>query len=206
MIKFLIVIALLVVLFGGLTTMIVSWGAWSLNAGDRLLGNGDGATLQVQGQPYATGERHALNIWVPTGTQKTDKLPVLVWLYGGGWFSGARDDYGFAGRAFAKQGFVVVIPDYRIVPKGHWPDFLHDSAAAVAWTEKNIANYGGDPDRIALSGHSAGAYNALMLALDPQWLRAAGSDPSVIRGVASLAGPADFLPFEKLHTFPNNET
>lgn len=197
MIKFLIVIALLVLLFGGLTKLIVSWGAWSLNAGDKLLGNGDGATLQVHGQPYADGERHALNIWVPTGTKKTDKLPVLVWLYGGGWYSGTRDDYGFAGRAFAQQGFVVVIPDYRIVPKGHWPDFLQDSAAAVAWTEKNIANYGGDPGRIALSGHSAGAYNALMLALDPQWLRAAGSDPSVIRGVASLAGPADFLPFKK---------
>ena len=197
LIKFLVVAALLVLLFGGAARMIVAGGAKSLNIGDRLLGDSDGATLQVAGQPYGAGERNKLNIWVPTGTRKTDKLPVLVWLYGGGWYSGQRDDYGFAGRAFAKQGFIVVIPDYRIVPEGHWPDFLHDSAAAVAWTDAHIANYGGDPDRIALAGHSAGAYNSLMLALDPQWLKAAGSDVSVIRGVVSLAGPSDFYPFEK---------
>ena len=197
MLKFLIVVILLVLLFGGGTRLIIAGGAKSLNLGDRLLGNGDGATLQVAGQPYGPGDRQKLDIWVPTGTKKTAKLPVLVFLYGGGWYSGARGDYGFAGRAFARQGFIVVIPDYRIVPEGHWPDFLHDSAAAVAWTDAHIANYGGDPDRIALSGHSAGAYNAVMLALDPQWMRGAGSDASVIRGVAALAGPYDFVPFEK---------
>ena len=197
LIKYLLVAVLLVLMFGGAARVIVAGGAKSLNLGDRLLGDGGGATLQVAGQPYGAGARNKLNIWVPTGTKKTDRLPVLIFLYGGGWYSGARDDYGFAGRAFAKRGFVVVIPDYRIVPDGHWPDFLHDSAAAVAWTDAHIANYGGDPDRIALAGHSAGAYNAVMLALDPQWLRAAGSDTSVIRGVAALAGPYDFAPFEK---------
>lgn len=197
LIKFLIVVILLVLLFGGGARLIVGGGAKSLNLGDRLLGDGDGATLQVAGQPYGSGERNKLNIWVPTGTKKTDKLPVLVFLYGGGWYSGARDDYGFAGRAFAKQGFIVVIPDYRIVPEGHWPDFLQDSAAAVAWTAAHIGDYGGDPERIALSGHSAGAYNAVMLALDPQWMKAAGSDASVIRGVAALSGPYDFVPLEK---------
>lgn len=197
LIKYLLVAVLLVLLFGGAARVIVAGGAKSLNLGDRLLGDGGGATLQVAGQPYGAGARNKLNIWVPTGTKKTDRLPVLIFLYGGGWYSGARDDYGFAGRAFARQGFIVVIPDYRIVPEGHWPDFLHDSAAAVAWTDAHIGNYGGDPDRIALAGHSAGAYNAVMLALDPQWLRAAGSDASVIRGVAALAGPYDFAPFEK---------
>lgn len=197
LIKILIVVGLLILLFGGGGRMILAGGAKSLNLGDRLLGDGDGATLQVAGQPYGPGPRNRLNIWVPTGTQKTDRLPVLVWLYGGGWYSGARDDYGFVGRAFARQGFIVVIPDYRIVPEGHWPDFLQDSAAAVAWTERHIAEHGGDPGRIALSGHSAGAYNAVMLALDPQWMQEAGSDASAIRGVAALAGPYDFLPFEK---------
>ncbi len=197
LIKYLVVAVLLILLFGGAARVIVAGGAKSLNLGDRLLGDSEGATLQVAGQPYGSGERNKLNIWVPTGTKNTDKLPVLVWLYGGGWYSGQRDDYGFAGRAFAQQGFIVVIPDYRIVPDGHWPDFLHDSAAAVAWTDAHIGNYGGDPDRIALAGHSAGAYNAVMIALDPQWMRAAGSDASVIRGVAALAGPYDFAPFEK---------
>ncbi len=197
MIKFLVVAILLILLVGGGAKLIAAGGAKSLNLGDRLLGDADGATLQVAGQPYGTGPRNKLNIWIPTGTAKTDKLPVLVWLYGGGWYSGQRDDYGFAGRAFAKQGFIVVIPDYRLVPEGHWPDFLQDSAAAVAWTQEHIADYGGDPGRMALAGHSAGAYNSLMLALDPQWLKAAGSDVSAIRGVVSLAGPADFYPFEK---------
>lgn len=196
MLKLLFLVALLVLLFGGATKLVVAGGAKSLNTGDRLLGGSDGAVLQVQGEPYGAGPRHKLNIWVPEGTQKSDRLPVLVWLYGGGWYSGARDDYGFAGRAFARAGFIVVIPDYRIVPDGHWPDFLEDSAAAVAWTAQNIGDYGGDPARIALSGHSAGAYNAVMIALDPQWMRAAGSDASVIRGVAALAGPYDFYPFE----------
>ena len=90
-----------------------------------------------------------------------------------------RQSYGFAGRALANQGFVVVIPDYRLVPKAHWPDFLEDAAAAVAWTHRHIGELGGDPDRIALMGHSAGAYNAVMLALDPVWMRAAKSDASV---------------------------
>ena len=197
LIKYLLLIGLLILLFGGGTRLVVAGGAKSLNLGDRLLGNGDGATLQVAGQPYGAGPRNKLNIWVPAGTKKTDRLPVIVWLYGGGWYSGARDDYGFAGRAFAKQGLIVVIPDYRIVPEGHWPDFLEDSAAAVAWTEKHIGDHGGDAGRIALAGHSAGAYNAAMIALDPQWLKAAGSDVSVIRGVAALAGPYDFAPFEK---------
>lgn len=197
LLKLLFLVALLLLLFGGATKLVVAGGAKSLNAGDRLLGNGDGAILQLQGQPYGPGPRHKLNIWVPTGTQKTDRLPVLVWLYGGGWYSGERDDYGFAGRAFAKAGFIVVIPDYRVVPDGHWPDFLEDSAAAVAWTEQYIGNYGGDSARIALSGHSAGAYNAVMLALDPQWMQGVGSDAAVIRGVAALAGPFDFHPFEK---------
>jgi acetyl esterase/lipase len=197
LIKYLLLVGVLILLFGGGARLVVAGGARSLNLGDRLLGDGDGAVLQVAGQPYGPGPRGKLNIWVPTGTKKSDRRPVIVWLYGGGWYSGERDDYGFAGRAFAKQGFVVVIPDYRIVPEGHWPDFLEDSAAAVAWTEKHIGDYGGDASRLALAGHSAGAYNAAMIALDPQWLQAAGSDASVIRGVAGLAGPYDFTPFEK---------
>lgn len=197
LIKYLLLVGVLILLFGGGARLVVAGGARSLNLGDRLLGDGNGAVLQVAGQPYGPGPRGKLNIWVPTGTKKSDRRPVIVWLYGGGWYSGERDDYGFAGRAFAKQGFVVVIPDYRIVPEGHWPDFLEDSAAAVAWTEKHIGDYGGDASRLALAGHSAGAYNAAMIALDPQWLQAAGSDASVIRGVAGLAGPYDFAPFEK---------
>jgi acetyl esterase/lipase len=197
LIKFVIVVVLLVLLFGGGTRAVIKGGAKSLNMADRLLGPGDGARLLLAGQLYGHGPRQSLDIWVPDHAKADDRLPVIVFFYGGGWDSGDRESYGFAGRALASQGFVVVIPDYRLVPKAHWPDFLQDSAAAVAWTQEHIATLGGDPGRIALMGHSAGAYNAAMLALDPQWLRGAGSDPAVIRGVAGLAGPYDFLPMEK---------
>ncbi|MGV1681929.1 alpha/beta hydrolase [Sphingopyxis sp. NJF-3] len=187
---------MLLLLFGGGAKAVVAGGARSLDMADRLLGRG-GARRVMSGQSYGEGPRRLLDIWAPEAAQAGDRLPVIVFFYGGGWSSGDREHYGFAGRALAEEGFVTVIPDYRLAPKAHWPDFLHDSAAAVAWVQAHIGDFGGDPDRIALMGHSAGAYNAAMLALDPQWLRGAGSDPAAIRGVAGLAGPYDFLPMEK---------
>ena len=196
LLKILFVMILLVLLFGGGAKAVVAGGAKSLDMADRLLGAG-GARRLLGGRPYGGGPRQSLDIWVPADARESDRLPMLVFFHGGGWNSGARTSHGFAGRALAQQGFVVAVPDYRLAPKAHWPDFLEDSAAAVAWVRRHAAELGGDPDRIALIGHSAGAYNAVMLALDPQWMRGAGSDASVIRGVAGLAGPYDFLPFEK---------
>ena len=97
------------------------------------------------------------------------------------------------GRALAAQGFVVVVPDYRLVPEVRFPAFLEDSAAAVRWARDNAAAFGGDGQRITLVGHSAGAYNAAMLALDPRWL---GPDRAAVRGFVTLAGPFDFLPLD----------
>jgi acetyl esterase/lipase len=194
--KFLFFIGLIVLLFGGAAKMLIAGGAKSLDTGDRLLG-GSGGVLVVEGARYGGGARQQLDIWAPAGTASDAGLPVVIFFYGGGWHSGARGDYGFAARALAGEGFIAVIPDYRLVPQGRWPDFLEDGAAAVAWVRANAARHGGDPDRIALAGHSAGGYIAAMLALDGKWLRAAGSDPSVIRGVATLAAPLDFLPLEK---------
>jgi acetyl esterase/lipase len=87
------------------------------------------------------------------------------------------------------------VPDYRLVPAVRFPSFVEDGAEAVRWVHDNIARYGGDPSRITLAGHSAGAYNAAMLALDPHFLRGAGVDPKVIRAAALLSGPYDFYPF-----------
>lgn len=196
MLKILLFIGLLVLLLGGGAKRVAASGAKSLDMADRLLG-GRGARLLLQDQPYGHGPRQSLDIWVPETARADDRLPVVVFFHGGGWDSGDRGSYGFVGRALANEGFVAVVPDYRLVPRAHWPDFLQDGAAAVAWVRDHVASLGGDPDRIALMGHSAGAYNAAMLALDPQWLRGAGSDPAAIRGVAGLAGPYDFLPLEK---------
>ncbi|GJE27362.1 alpha/beta hydrolase [Methylobacterium organophilum] len=153
-----------------------------------------GGRLARQDAAYGEDPRQRLDVFVPVAGPR--HAPVLVFFYGGSWKSGSKDDYAFAAQALAAQGFVTVVPDYRLYPKARFPDFLDDGAAAVAWVHDNIADYGGDPKRIVLAGHSAGAYNAVMLGLDPRYLRRAGVDPRVIRAVAGLSGPYDFLPFD----------
>lgn len=135
-----------------------------------------------------------LDVWVPDSERATPR-PVLIFWHGGGWVKGDRAAYAFAGRAFASRGFMVVIPDYRKVPQVRFPAFLDDGAEAVRWTRDNVRRFGGDPDRIALSGHSAGAHTAIMLALDPQWLRAVGVDDTTVKAAIGLSGPYDFYPF-----------
>jgi acetyl esterase/lipase len=120
----------------------------------------------------------------------------VVFFYGGGWESGSRTEYAFVGRALAASGYVTVVPDYRLYPQVRFPAFLEDGAAAIRWVSDNIGRYGGDPRRIVLAGHSAGAYNAAMLALDTRYLRRAGVDPAVVRALAGLSGPYDFLPLD----------
>ena len=144
---------------------------------------------------YGPDPRQQLDVYTPK-TSAAGPAPVLVFFYGGGWTSGRRQDYGFAGHALAAQGFVVVVPDYRVAPAHPYPDFVQDAASAVRWAHDHAAEYGGDPDRIVLSGHSAGAYLALMLTMDDDFLRAAGVDFSVIKGAAGLSGPYDFYPFD----------
>lgn len=164
---------------------------------DGMAGGGRGTRKVANGVPYGThGQR--LDVWAPAGSRAAGaKRPVLIWWYGGGWVKGDRAAYAFAGRAFAQAGYLVVVADYRKVPQVRFPAFLEDGAEAVAWTRDNAARFGGDPARIALAGHSAGAYTAIMLALDPRWLRAQNVDPHVVKAAVGLSGPYDFYPFEK---------
>ncbi len=133
--------------------------------------------------------KNKLDIWSTSSKSKAPR-PVLVFFYGGGWANGTRTEYSYAARPFVEAGYIVVLPDYRKVPEVRFPGFVEDSADAVKWVQANIAQYGGDPARVNVAGHSAGAYNALMLALDPQWL---GDRP--VTSAISLAGAADFYPF-----------
>jgi acetyl esterase/lipase len=152
----------------------------------------DGVLL-ARGEAYGAHPRQRLDIYAPRKLAAGARVPVIVWFYGGSWSSGDRQGYAFAGRALASRGFVVAVPDYRLVPEVRYPAFLEDSAAAVKWLRANVARHGGDPDRLVLAGHSAGAYNAAMLALDPRWL---GADRASVRGLVGLAGPYDFLPLD----------
>lgn len=145
------------------------------------------------GIPYAGGPRGLLDVYVPQNPR--GNAPVLLFVYGGGWNRGERADYNFVGHAYASRGFVTVIGDYRLVPEVTYPAFLYDVAVQAKWIEDNIGAFGGDANKLFLAGHSAGAYNAVMLSLDPAFFREAGVSLKV-RGVAGLAGPYDFYPFE----------
>jgi acetyl esterase/lipase len=143
---------------------------------------------------YGDGSRRRLDVYAPAGA--AGPLPVIVFIYGGSWDSGSKDDYAFAGAALAARGFVTVVPDYRLVPDVRFPHFIEDCAAAVRWVADHVVEYGGDPSRVVLVGHSAGAYNAMMLGLDAHYLRDAGVEASRVRGVVGISGPYDFLPFD----------
>jgi acetyl esterase/lipase len=147
---------------------------------------------------YGPGTRDRLDIYRPPGLRPglSVPAPVVIFFYGGNWHSGSRSDYLFVGEALASRGMVAVLPDYRLYPEVRFPAFLDDCARAVAWTLGRIGDYGGDPHRVFLMGHSAGAYNAAMLALDAKYLRAAGSDAASVRGLIGLAGPYDFIPIK----------
>ncbi|HEY6964540.1 MAG TPA: alpha/beta hydrolase [Erythrobacter sp.] len=160
---------------------------------DRARGGTDGAQLVAEGVPFGS-HGQSLDIWKPEAAA-AGKLPVVIFWYGGGWAKGDRTSYAFAGRALAREGFLVVIPDYRKVPAIRFPAFLDDGAEAVRWVQDNVAAHGGDGTRVAFMGHSAGAYQAVMLALDSKRLVAAGADPANVKAVVGLSGPYDFHPF-----------
>lgn len=163
-----------------------------LNGFSRL--GGDQARLAGSGVSFGDDPRLKLDVWVPSGRSSAPR-PVVVFFYGGGWTSGERGDYGFVGRAFAASGFVTIIPDYRLVPQVRFPAFIEDGAQAIRWARDHAAQYGGDPQRIDIAGHSAGAYIGAMLALDRHYLVDAGVEPALIRAAALLSGPYDFYPF-----------
>ncbi len=160
---------------------------------DGVMGGGSETRNVASGVAFGT-QGQTLDVWQPAADAKALR-PVVIFWYGGGWVKGTRDAYAFAGRAYASRGFVVVIPDYRKVPGVRFPAFLQDAAEAVKWTRENVARYGGDPNRIAVAGHSAGAYNAVMIALDQRWLDAVGVPRGTIKAAVGLSGAYDFYPF-----------
>jgi acetyl esterase/lipase len=150
---------------------------------------------EVRDVAYAPGPRHAMDIYLPAKGERPP--PIVVFFYGGGWKSGERASYRFVGRNLAACGALTVIPDYRVWPDAGYAGFLQDGAKAVAAARTEAARRGGDPSRLFLMGHSAGAYIAAMLALDPEWLAGAGIDShSALAGVVGIAGPYDFLPLK----------
>jgi acetyl esterase/lipase len=146
------------------------------------------------GVAYGPDARHQLDIYRPLQNPVGTGHPVVLFFYGGSWTTGERAQYRFVGEALARNGVLVLVADYRLSPQVRYPAFLQDGALAAQWVFANAARLGGDASRIHLVGHSAGAYNVAMLALDARWLAPVGLKPSQLAGWVGIAGPYDFLP------------
>ena len=167
-------------------------GAAVLDTVDRVAGSSGEATL-VAATSYGSHPQQKLRFYAAPGARN---LPLLVFVHGGSWRWGDPDDYGFIARALADKGFLVVLAGYRLEDEGRYPAMLEDTAAAVAEALRRAEEFGGDRSRVVLSGHSAGAYNTVQVALEPKWFTEAGVPASSIKGVVGLAGPYDFFPFD----------
>lgn len=162
-----------------LCSIAVALGALSFHA---LAGPG----VETPGVPYKpddSAEPCRLDIHRPADGSGR---PVVVWFHGGGLTEGKRG----IPEEFKNKDVVVVAPGYRLHPAVQSPAYIQDAAAAVAWVFENIAEHGGSPDKIYLTGHSAGGYLAAMLALDRHYLAAHGIDANRLRGVIPLSGQA----------------
>ncbi len=155
-----------------------------------------GSNVIIEDIPYGAETHQKLNIHLP---QESAKKPhdVIVFFYGGRWTHGTKEDYRFMGDRLAREGFLVVIPDYAKYPQVTFPKFVADGAKALAFVHKHIAEYQGDAERIFVVGHSAGAHIGAMLAADERFLAAEGKTPAqVIAAFIGLAGPYAFTPDE----------
>lgn len=150
----------------------------------------------TKGLPYVPADRvkddykQRLDLYVPARAGG-ERSPVFVFMHGGAWRFGDRSLYPPLGQRFAKEGILTVIPSYRLVPQGPWPAQAEDTAAAVAWTFRNIAAHGGDTNRIYIGGHSAGGHLTSLIVCNDRFLRPHGVSSKAIRGVISLSGVYD---------------
>ncbi len=143
--------------------------------------------------PYLEGSadpRHVLDVYAPR--EGVDGgLPVMIYFYGGGWRSGDKRLFEHLGRACAVRGIVAVVVNYRLTPEVRFPAHAEDCAAATRWVYERIADFGGDPRRIVITGHSAGAHLAAELALDARFIDHVGVPREILRGFVVISGVYD---------------
>lgn len=138
---------------------------------------------------YGPGPRGVLDLYVPKYVKSP---PLVLFFYGGGWTQGGKGIYPFVAEALTSAGMAVAVADYRLYPEVTYPAFLEDSAAALRFLRKEAFKRGVDTQRLFLAGHSAGAYNAVMLAADRRLL--SDEERVSLRGVIGISGLYDFLP------------
>jgi acetyl esterase/lipase len=143
--------------------------------------------------PYAdpAAERQILDIFTPEGAKN---LPVVFWIHGGGWQTGDKSDVQIKPRIFNERGFVFVSTNYRLWPNVEMDVLIRDVAKSLGWVHKNIAGYGGDPKRIFVKGHSAGAQLAALICIDDRYLKEVGVPFDVLKGCVPVDGDTYDLP------------
>jgi acetyl esterase/lipase len=166
----------------------------ALKAFNFLVPKDQTSQLRAANVAYGPHPSQRLDIYEPKF--KAGNLPILIFVHGGSWAAGNQTDYSFAGRAFAAKGYLTIVMSYRGLPESAYPDFIIDVAEVVKWATLKGASYGGDGKAIFLVGHSAGAFNIALATLDQHYFKDAGLDPTVVKAVATLAGPFDFLPLD----------
>jgi acetyl esterase/lipase len=142
---------------------------------------------------YGPEPQHRLDVYVSTKPTQAPRPTVVFW-HGGRWRYGDKSDYRFVGASLAESGYRVVVANYRHYPQVKMPGFMDDAARAARWASIHADDFGGDPNRLFLMGHSAGAHLAALVALDRRYLAALGQPSPHIAGVIGLSGPYDFLP------------
>ena len=134
--------------------------------------------------------------------------PMVVFVYGGSWENGSKEDYAFVGQSLAQAGYVTAVVNYRKAPEHVYPDFVKDTAKAIAWSYDNAPKFHADPKRLAVVGHSAGAFNAVAAISNSDFLAPYGMSPSDISAVVGIAGPYsyDFRKFDSASAFASDAT
>ena len=147
---------------------------------------------------YGDQERQRLDVYVPDASVSPPAgRPLVGFWHGGRWEFGDKSDYRFVGAALAELGCVAVLPDYRLYPEVRLDGFMEDAARAVLWAVAHATEYGVDPARLYLMGHSSGAHMAALLALNPKYFAELGAPAPPVAGVIGLSGPYDFLPLRE---------
>ena len=155
---------------------------------------------------YGQDARQKLDVYQPLASSTSKPKPVILFVHGGSWKEGSKDDYLFVGESFSRAGYVTVIMNYRLAPAHKYPDYVQDTAQAIQWIDQNIARYGGSPQQIVVMGHSAGAFNVVEAVDNTRWLNAVNVPVSHIKAVVGIAGPYsyDFRTDSTRDAFPAN--
>jgi len=160
-----------------------------------LFVSGTKAQKLVSGIPYVENghKRHFLDVYTPE-KPAGKSLPVMFWIHGGGWQAGDKSDVALKPKVLTERGFVFVSTNYRLLPEVGMAELMGDVARSLGWVHRNIARHGGDPARIFVGGHSAGAQVAALIATDERYLKKEGVPFDVLKGCVPVDGDTYDIP------------